>query len=349
MRRLLAIGLVWFGCALAWLVLGSTLLARSGETSVSLGGEVDRLWGPELVQEQPIAALPITRSDVHVKLHLEQRKKGLIWFPTYTVDLIAEYTFKNDPLACPECKRENGTTFTFALPLKSDAVYQDLEVRDEHDWPIPITVGSTGATWVADIPLYGERRWTVGYRSRGTSRWLYQLSGATRDVKDFHLAVDTDFSEVDFPLATTSPTSRATSGNTWHGDWSFRSLVASEPIGIEMPKRLNPGPLAAKITFFAPVSLMFYFFVVGILAAAQKRLLHPMHFFFLGCAFFAFHLLFAYLVDHLPIAPSFAIASAASIALSVSYARWFVGWRFALREVGITQLTYLVLFSFTFF
>jgi len=50
--------------------------------------------------------------------------------------------------------------------------------------------------------------------------------------------------------------------------------------------------------------------VVAIVADAQGRAIHPMNFFFLGCAFFAFHLLFAYLVDHLAIAPSFAIASA---------------------------------------
>jgi hypothetical protein len=35
--------------------------------------------------------------------------------------------------------------------------------------------------------------------------------------------------------------------------------------------------------------------------------------------------------------------------LVVSYARLFVGWKFALREMGIAQVLYLVLFSYTFF
>jgi inner membrane protein involved in colicin E2 resistance len=74
-----------------------------------------------------------------------------------------------------------------------------------------------------------------------------------------------------------------------------------------------------------------------------------MNYFFIGCAFFAFHLLFAYLVDHLAIAPSFAIASATSILLVATYARLFTGWRFALRLIGTAQLVYLVLFSTTFF
>jgi signal transduction histidine kinase len=73
------------------------------------------------------------------------------------------------------------------------------------------------------------------------------------------------------------------------------------------------------------------------------------HYFLLSCAFFAFHLLFAYMVDRWSIGVSFAVASAVSTFLVVSYARLFVGWKFALREMGIAQLLYLVLFSYTFF
>jgi len=158
--------------------------------------------------------------------------------------------------------------------------------------------------------------------------------------------------EVDFPAGTLSPSRHghvASGGGGWHGEWTFSSLVASQPIGIELPGKLNPGPLASKITFFAPVGLLFFFFVVAVLAAAGQRRVHPLNYFFLGCAFFAFHLLFAYLVDHLAIAPSFAIASLVSLALVGSYARLLLGLRLMLREVMLAQLIYLVLFSFTFF
>jgi len=146
-----------------------------------------------------------------------------------------------------------------------------------------------------------------------------------------------------------APSRHARERQGWRGEWSFESLVANAPIGIVLPERLNPGPLAARITFFAPVGLLFFCFVVAIVADAQGRAIHPMNFFFLGCAFFAFHLLFAYLVDHLAIAPSFAIASATSILLVTTYARLFTGWRFALQVMGSAQLVYLVLFSYTFF
>jgi len=71
--------------------------------------------------------------------------------------------------------------------------------------------------------------------------------------------------------------------------------------------------------------------------------------FLFACAFFAFHLLFAYLIDHVEAGLAFALASAVALALSVSYARLFVGWRTAVLQVGGSQLVYLVLFSVTFF
>jgi len=38
-----------------------------------------------------------------------------------------------------------------------------------------------------------------------------------------------------------------------------------------------------------------------------------------------------------------------SLALVVSYARLFVGWRTAVSVLGVSQVIYLVLFSFSFF
>jgi inner membrane protein involved in colicin E2 resistance len=74
-----------------------------------------------------------------------------------------------------------------------------------------------------------------------------------------------------------------------------------------------------------------------------------MHYFFLGCSFFAFHLLFAYLVDHLQVMPSFAIAAIVALLLVVSYVRLFRGLTTSLVLFGLPGLVYLVLFSSSFF
>jgi inner membrane protein involved in colicin E2 resistance len=77
--------------------------------------------------------------------------------------------------------------------------------------------------------------------------------------------------------------------------------------------------------------------------------LHPMNYFFLAAAFFSFHLLLVYLVDHMSIHAAFAISSAVSVFLVVSYLRLVVGMRFASREAALAQFIYLVMFSYAFF
>jgi inner membrane protein involved in colicin E2 resistance len=74
-----------------------------------------------------------------------------------------------------------------------------------------------------------------------------------------------------------------------------------------------------------------------------------MNYFFLATAFFAFHLLLAYLVDHISIHAAMILASLVSVTLVVSYLRLVVGLRFAALEAGTAQLIYLVLFSYAFF
>ena len=376
MKRLLGIGFIWLGCAVAWMILGSTILVRTGESSSALASEVWGLWGPPMQQAPPRALytetrkkrervtvtdaqgrptqteverdedveadLPLDRSDIAVSLALKHRQKGLLWFATYAVQLRARYEFVND----------SGADRAIALrfPLGNEqAVYDGFEVRDEHGERVEARVAGGVAEWRA-IFRAGERRsYSVRYASRGSERWGYQLTSGTGQVRAFHLSVDTDFDGVDFPAGTLSPSTQARRFAGWHGEWTFASLVASQPVGIVLPQKLNPGPLASKITFFAPVGLLFFFFVVAVLAAAWRRRIHPLNFFFFGCTFFAFHLLFAYLVDHLAVLPSFLLSSLVSLALVISYARLFVGWRFALSVMAPAQLVYLVLFSFTFF
>jgi len=77
--------------------------------------------------------------------------------------------------------------------------------------------------------------------------------------------------------------------------------------------------------------------------------LHPMNYFFLAASFFAFHLLLAYLVDHISIHSAFAVCSMVSIILVVSYIRLVVGNRFAFFETALAQVVYLIGFSYAFF
>jgi inner membrane protein involved in colicin E2 resistance len=138
-------------------------------------------------------------------------------------------------------------------------------------------------------------------------------------------------------------------GNGWELTWRYKSLISGFQIGMTMPEKLQPGPLAGEISLFAPVSLLLFFFLMFVITTLRNIDLHPMNYFFLATAFFAFHLLLAYLVDHVSIHAAFVICSVVSVFLVVSYLRLVIGLRFAAVEAGMAQFIYLVLFSYAFF
>src|SRR5262249_33714829 len=151
----------------------------------------------------------------------------------------------------------------FRFPLGNErGVFDGFQVTRGGD-VVPTTIKDGVASWSEELKPNEARSFEVSYRSRGTTRWGYQLLGAgsTGEVKDFKLALDTDFSQTDSPAGTLSPSQQHGDGKSWHGEWNFRSLVANAPIGLTLPQKLNPGPLAEKITFFAPVGLLFFYFV----------------------------------------------------------------------------------------
>jgi inner membrane protein involved in colicin E2 resistance len=189
----------------------------------------------------------------------------------------------------------------------------------------------------------------VGYRSQGLDTWQYSFGDQVSQVRDFELRLSTDFKGFDFSGNTLSPTQENRSGGGSELVWSYKNLVSGYKIGLALPQKLQPGPLAGRISAFAPVSLLFFFFVLFVLTTIRGINLHPMNYFFLACAFFSFHLLMAYLVDHISIHFAFAICSAVSVVLLVSYLRLVVGMRFAALEAGLAQVIYLILFSYAFF
>jgi inner membrane protein involved in colicin E2 resistance len=115
-----------------------------------------------------------------------------------------------------------------------------------------------------------------------------------------------------------------------------------------MPSVANPGPVASRMSFFAPVSLLFFFAVLVLMGMVWRISLHPMNYFFLAAGCFAFQLLFAYLVDLIPIALAFAISAMVSLALVCGYLFAVTGRRFA--QLGaVAQFAYMILFSYSFF
>jgi hypothetical protein len=242
---------------------------------------------------------------------------------------------------------EQQVTFKFPFPAEQ-AIYDDV-VFTVDGTPVDFKNQGNAAHATALIGASKAAVIKVSYASQGMDFWRYHFSNEIAQVRDFHLKMTTNFKDIDFPDNTLSASDKHETADGWRLDWNYKNLVSGYQIGMTMPEKLQPGPLAGRISLFAPVSLFFFFFLVFIITTIRGADLHPMNYFFLAAEFFAFHLLMAYLVDHVSIHYSFLIAAVVSLGLVISYMRLVAGPRFALLECGLAQFVYLVLFSYAFF
>ena len=372
-KSIVAIVVVYLIAVVGWVALGGTITNRTSQQDTQLKQEVGQLWGTPLDQRAPWASLsidnsvrsenpvekgkmivwsgaepqkhllPIIQNDISVALELDQRQKGLLWYSTYNVRFSGDYVFENT------YDKDGAMTINFAFPT-SNGQYDDFKFEVDGA-SVPFT-RQNASLIVATVPCAARssRRLVITYNSQGLDRFKYRFDEGIAEVRNFKLIATTNFDGYDHPANTISPNvTKERLGNGWRLTWDYKDLIAGNGIGIEMPQKINPGPMAARISFFAPVSLGFFFFLIFVISLLRGIHIHPMNYFFLAAAFFAFHLLLAYLVDHISIHAAFALCSMVSIILVVSYMRIVVGNRFAFLEVAASQLVYLIGFSYAFF
>jgi hypothetical protein len=387
--NLFGIGVVWLIAVISWLALGGVTQKRGADQSTALRAKVNELWGPEQVQQAPLvsylreipppepppqpeakpgagatppkpqkpekprppeyesetslvkATLASTRIDA--RLHSDPRRKGLVWYALYDLSFAADYSYVH------EDDRPGLLRIELALPNQM-AVYDDLVFTvDGKDQSAGLD--KAPGTLSHELRVLPKQRveFRASYKSRGTDSWRYTPSAAVSRLNDFRLDLRTDFDKIDFPSETLSPSSRVRADKGYKLTWDFRQMVTGQGIGMVMPSHIQPGQLASELSFSAPVSLLFFFVIVFVLATLRKIDVHPINYFLIAAAFFAFHLLFAYSVDHLAVETAFALCSVVSLVLVVSYLRLVISTTFAFREAALAQLVYLIGFSLAHF
>ena len=350
--HLLAVIGIFFCTCIGWFMLGGALTLRTNEASTELLQEVTQNWGPPLRQAHPsfyFLAPNAARTrkpvlpdlcEAQVTLRSSPKSKGLMNYRTYQAEFSATYTIKNPtPIA-------QVIFASFTLPdaaARYDAF--SLKVGERVTDKVPQDGSITESI---ELPPGGSASVIIAYTANGMDTWRYEFDGAQR-VRGFTLAMTTDFAEINFPGDTASANGeRVRSGKGWKLFWNYHDVIGARAIGMDMPKLLNAGPVATRMAFYAPVSLLFFFTVLLILALTNGVKLHPMHWFFLAAGCFAFQLLFAYSVDLVPALVSFIVSACVSLLLVTLYLRQVAGARFA-RAAAVAQFAYMVLFSYSFF
>ena len=335
-KRIAALTFIFVCTSIAWIILGETIVARTDSPmSSELKSRVAASWGTAQQQSAPTASynhkvvtkvetdkgtkevettetvpLSVDASKIDVALNLKHRQKGLLWYSTYAVTFGGDYTFTNSS------DQDRDVVFRLPFPA-SQAIYDDL-VMSVDDQPLLVNNTSAGATGSAHIAAGKAVVLHTGYRSQGVDSWQYNFGEGISQIRNFTLHMRTNFKDIDFPENTMSPTTKSETGGGWDLVWSYKNLVAGYEIGMTMPEKLQPGPLAGQISYFAPISLFFFFFLMFIISTLRGIDLHPMNYFFFAAAFFSFHLLLAYLVDHISIHLAFLICSLVSTFLVVT-------------------------------
>lgn len=370
--RIVAILFILVGAALSWQVLDVTTSQRTASQH-RLDKDVQALWGSPQTQVGPqftfewetlpeplrvegegddkkVSTQPVPvrqerevfpdRTDIDVNLGLDQRRRGMMWYSLYGVTFDGRWQYRHRG---PEA---GSVLISYRFPV-ANVIYDDFRFSvngKDLGRDVKPSDGQVQARFTLAPGQVIDFR--VHYRSRGMSHWTYQPQKAgVANLRNFTLKLRTDFADIDYPEAALAPSAREKQGRGWLLTWQFAQVLTGQGIGLVMPERIQPGALASALNRSAPVSLLFFFLVVFALSVVRGLDIHPVNYLGVACAFFAFHLLFAYSVDHLPLGVAFVLSSLVSLGLSASYLRLVVSSVFAYREAAFCQLVYQVGFS----
>lgn len=372
-RRILTLFTILTVATGAWWTLGGVTLVRGTDAVQSLRSEVDTLWGRPIEVRAPQAvfitqhterkvetltdasgtpqrqeraevvsvdhALPLTSTAIHTTIDEDVRRKGLTWFPLYAAAFDGTWTWTvPDDVTGPVHLR-----WRFPDPAGD---YDAFSVRlngAAHGEALDPATGGLGMT----VPCTPGETLTLQlqFRLRGQAAFRYRAQEGVAELRDFALVIDTDATGYDLPEDGLSPTTSTPGEGRMNLAWQFDRMVTGKAIGITVPTPIQPGELAAALSFSAPISLAFYLTWITVVGALRRIHLGALPLALLSASFFAFHLTFAYTADRLPAEWAFTLASAVSLGLAVPYLARVAGWRFALGPAGLAQGVYLVGFS----
>ncbi|HTU56801.1 MAG TPA: inner membrane CreD family protein, partial [Polyangiales bacterium] len=304
-KRVFAIGLIWAVAAVGWMILGGVTQHRETAQSSSTREDVQSLWGSpqsqsapqltfnwetqsrqsrseqrpdgstvqvsELVTEKHTSAQLPDSSRVDVDLRSDLRRKGLIWYSLYDVQLAGDYAYKH-------VQEQRGVlAVRFSFPDAS-AVYDGFKFLVNGS-DFSGAVDAADGSIVANIPVApGDQvEISLAYKSRGLSSWHYRPTQGAARIRDFQLNLTTHFRDIDFPEQTLSPSAREATADGWKLSWRFEQIVTGFAVGMVLPQRVQPGELASALAYSAPISLFFYFLVIYVLATLRRIDLHPVN------------------------------------------------------------------------
>ncbi|MBT7067708.1 MAG: hypothetical protein HN919_15525, partial [Verrucomicrobia bacterium] len=285
LKRIVVVGMIFAIACGGWFVLGTATAVRSASLFGKLGPQVENLWGDPLVQKAPSVAvdapgiaprwiMPL-KNDITVHLDTDYRKKGLIWYPTYTCAFDGTYTITNREALTQKIHIH----FDFPDP---DATYDNFAIVVDGAGGRATIDTAKGIDETLELGPGESADFRVTYRTRGIRDWRYKMDPNVGRVQNLSLVLHAGFDDIDYTEGSLSPMTVVDTEEGVDVSWIASDLITSEDVGVIIPEKLNPGPLTSRITFFAPVCLLFFFLLVGTINIIYGVNIHPMHYLFVA-------------------------------------------------------------------
>ena len=342
MVRLLRYALVaGFGIAfsIVSIAIGFRIDLRHSSSYSSGLKSVQEIWGGQAVQESPSFSYAEYRDEQYEdqktgQLHMRQRlsyvdmgfeaqdlrlsirksvrKRGLLFYPGYTLNFSGIYEVKNIH------REAKDLGFYFTLPSGAGNI-SGISVSFDGRPYAGDTNLADGFQWGGRM-LPGEKHVIgISYSAQGTGNFSYGLAGRSVEIKRLAVKLETDFDDITVPEGAMVPTRKDEGGAISRYEWSGSNLVTGQNIALAFKVKGNYGEVVSRMFFHSPLAIFLFLGFLVVFGVARGIRLHPMQYLFMITAFFIFYLLGSYMVSYMHIVAAVIFSLAVSTALLLYY------------------------------
>jgi hypothetical protein len=343
------IWLLFVPLMLGWVLLTMRVQTRTRFAQKSQLQHVKQIWGGNLEQPMPsirykgfgsdVSTLNQGRlqaSDITVKLAVDYRKKGLVYYTGYNADFEGTYTIRN-----PEAEKIY-LSFIFPYPMQQgEGMLRDAQmlVNGEED-VLNTEYQQNLALWTGALGAEESLEIRVRYTGRGLNHFIYGFEPG-RQINNFRMTISVvGTPKVDYPVSTMTPTRTETGADGATLTWELDRSLTQFNLGVVLPDKLNVARQIGVMASRAPVFFLLFLATLCAMLTLTGRALHFVKIAVISVAYFFFYPLFAYLSVYLDFLLAFVLSFLILGALIVNYARVIYSRPIAIA-VGLAYTFYL--------
>lgn len=279
---------------------------------------------------------------IQAKVTKNIRKKGLLIFPGYDLEMAATYTFHNS------LGKTNSFAFHYPLPTGSGNVRNIQVLLDGKPYAEDSNFAD-GLDWTGNLAPNEKKTFTIQYKAQGTKNLSYQLGIQQIEIKNLLFTLTTDFEDYLIPENSMTPTSVSSLSNETKLEWQGENLVTGQNISLDFIISGNYGELASKLFYYSPLSLFLFVLSIILFTTSKEIRLHPMHYLFMLISFSLFYLLGSYLISYTSVIAGVIISLLVSSGILLYYTFLLQKGSSLIKIVGISTFIFQWFFSLSFF